>query len=181
MEKLPVYKTEGIILKSADLGQLDRLLTIYTRGFGKILARAISVRKKEAKLKGLLEPFTYANFLLAKSRTIDIVTDVEAIDSFSYLHKNLESLAYAYYFAELIDKLCIAPERDENLWALLKRAMEVLNVLDSSSPQMRGGVGWGDENKTAPPPAPPQLRRGGQNLNKIRILFEWIKNRYSCL
>ncbi|MBU1102833.1 DNA repair protein RecO [Patescibacteria group bacterium] len=127
MNKLPIYKTEGIILKSADLGQLDRLLTIYTAGYGKILARAISVRKKESKLRGYLEPFTHAKFLLAKSRTIDIVTDVEAIDSFSYLHKNLESLAYAYYFSELVDKLVVAPERDIKIWALLKRAMGVLN------------------------------------------------------
>ncbi|MBU2264709.1 recombination protein O N-terminal domain-containing protein, partial [Patescibacteria group bacterium] len=50
VNKLPVYKTEGIILKSADWGDLDRLLTIYTRGYGKIQARAISARKRDSKL-----------------------------------------------------------------------------------------------------------------------------------
>lgn len=132
-----VYKTEGIILKSADLGQLDRLLTIYTLGYGKILARAISVRKKEAKLKGLLEPFTYAKFLLAKSKTIDIVTDVEPLDNFLFLHSNLESLTYAYYFSELIDKLVAAPERDENLWRLILRALEVLNQKRDDLPKIK--------------------------------------------
>ena len=127
MNKLPVFKTEGIILKTADLGELDRLLVIYTKGYGKILVRAISVRKKESKLKGLIQNFTRANFLLAKSKTINIVTDVELIDSFNFLHGSLRSLAYAFYFSELIDKLIVGPENDPNVWRLVSRVFEVLN------------------------------------------------------
>jgi DNA repair protein RecO (recombination protein O) len=137
MQRISVYKTEGIILATADLGELDRLLTIYTRGYGKILARAISARKKESKLKGLLESFSRANFLLAKSKTIDIVTDVETIEGYRYLHGNLESLAYAFYFAELVDKLVIGQERDENLWRLIARAFEVLNQKRTDLPKIK--------------------------------------------
>jgi DNA repair protein RecO (recombination protein O) len=137
MNKLPVYKTEGIILKAADLGELDRLLTVYTRGYGKILARAISARKRESKLRGLLEPFTCGNFLLAKSKTIDIMTDVETIDNYSFLHNNLENLSYAFYFAELTDRLIPAPERDENIWRLIGRVFEVLNQEGGDLPKIR--------------------------------------------
>ena len=127
MNKVSIYKTEGLIIKSADLGELDRLLTIYTRGYGKIPARTISVRKKESKLKGLIEPFSRANFMLAKSKTIDIVTDVWPINDYFYLRQNLKNLAHAFYFAELIDKLVVAPERDENLWRLIERVFAALN------------------------------------------------------
>jgi len=132
-----VYKTEGVILKSADLGQLDRLLTIYTRGYGKIMARAISARKRESKLRGYLEPFVYAKFLLAKSRTIDILTDIEPLDNFSQLRQNLESLAYAYYFSELVDKLIPAPERDEKVWALVSRVYQVLDQKRTDLPKIK--------------------------------------------
>ena len=125
--KVSIYKTEGIIIKAADLGELDRLLFVYTRGYGKISVRAISARKKESKLRGLLEPFTRGQFVLAKSKTIDIITDFEVADSFSHLHKNLENLAYAYYFAELIDKLITHAEADEDVWRLVARVFEVLN------------------------------------------------------
>ena len=162
MEKIPIYKTEGIIIKSADLGDLDRLITVYSRSQGKILTRAISARKKESKLRGYLEPFTYSNFLLAKSRTIDIITDIEPIDNFSQLHGNLESLAYAFYFAELIDKLVVAPERDDKIWALLKRAMEVLNGKQNSpQPSFKKE---GDSSLSQ--------REVGRDLVKIRVLFE---------
>lgn len=137
MNKIPVYNTQGIILKATDLGQLDRLLSIYSRSYGKISVRAISARKKESKLRGYLEPFAYANFLLAKSKTIEILTDVEPLDNFSYLHKNLESLAYAYYFSELIDKLVVAPERDDNLWRLILRVFQVLNQKQTDLPKIK--------------------------------------------
>lgn len=138
MNKAPIYKAEGIIIKAADWGDLDRLLTVYTRGYGKITARAISARKKESKLRGLLEPFTCGQFLLAKSKTIDIVTDFEVVNSFSYLHKNLENLVYAYYFAELVDKLIMFPEGDENVWRLVARVFEVLNHPTPALPLVKG-------------------------------------------
>ncbi|KKT26517.1 MAG: repair protein RecO protein [Parcubacteria group bacterium GW2011_GWA2_43_9b] len=145
-----VCKTEGIILKSADWGDLDRLLTVYTRGYGKIQTRAISARKKESKLNGLLQSFTRGQFLLAKSKTIDIVTDLEVADSYFYLHSHLVNLGYAYYFSELIDKLIPSPERDDNVWRLVSRVFEVLN-----SPQ------------------PPLKLRGGEGeLSQIKIAFE---------
>lgn len=156
--KVSIYKTEGIIIKAVDLGELDRLLFVYTRGYGKISLRAISARKKESKLRGLLEPFTRGQFVLAKSKTIDIVTDFEVADSFSYLHKNLESLAYAYYFAELIDKLITSPEGDEDVWRLVARVFEVLNDPPKALcvASTKGG----------------EVCVQGKNLAQIKILFE---------
>ncbi len=125
--EIPVYKTQGIILRKADLSDIDRLLTVYTKNFGKILVRAKGVGKKESKLKAFLEPFNLGDFLLAKSKTIDVLTGAECIREFINLRSNLESLAMAFYFSELVDKLIPAPERDDKIWALIFWAMEVLN------------------------------------------------------
>lgn len=114
-----IYKTEGIILKRTDLGEADRSFIIYTREYGKIQARARSVRKQESKLKGFLEPLTHSVFALAKSRTVDIITDIEPINIFPRLRANLESLNKACYVASLADKLIVGPEQDEALWQLL--------------------------------------------------------------
>ncbi len=125
--EIQVYKTQGIIIKTAELSGTDRLLTVYTKERGKILVRAKGVGKKESKLKSLLEPFNFCEFMLARSRTIDVLAGVYPIKEFNYLHNNLESLAYAFYFAELTDKIVTEPENDVNLWRLILRAFEVLN------------------------------------------------------
>jgi len=133
MEKVPVYKTYGIILKKADLGQTDRLLTIYTEKFGKILVRAKGVGKKESKLKSLIEPFNIYEFMLAKSKTIDVLANSWPQKEFVNLRVNFETLMLAIYFCELIDKLIPAPERDPNIWTLVTKAMEALNEINLKS------------------------------------------------
>jgi DNA repair protein RecO (recombination protein O) len=132
-----VFKTEGIILKTVPFGELDLLLTIYSKEYGKIQARAISARKRESKLKGYLQPFCHAKFMLAKSKTIDIVTEVQAIDNFLLLHSSLKSLAYAFYFAEIIDRTVFGQEKDERLWSLILRAFEVLDQKKTDLPKVR--------------------------------------------
>lgn len=127
MEKNPVYKTQGIILKKNDLGEQDRLLTIYTKNYGKILVRAKGISKRESKLKSLIEPFNLCEFMLVQSKAIDVLAGVYPINEVTYLRNNLELLACAFYFAELIDKLVVAPEPDQNLWRLVLRAFEVLD------------------------------------------------------
>lgn len=164
MNKLPIYKTEGIILKAADWGDLDRLLTIYTSGYGKIQARAISARRKGSKLNGLLQNFIFGQFLLAKSKTVDIITDLEVINNYQYLHGHLENLAHAFYFSELIDKLIPAPERDDDVWRLVARAFEVLD----------NPILTGVKNSDLTPTLSLSKERGQKRINfeQIKILFE---------
>jgi len=119
MAKDAIYKTKGIIIKKADLGEVDRLFTIYTQNYGKLHLRAKSVRKNESKLKGFLELFTYGEFFIARSKTIDIITDVNPLDVFPSLHVSLASLGQAYYASEILDKLISGQERDELLWHLI--------------------------------------------------------------
>ena len=122
-----IIKTQGIIIKKRDLTGADRLLTVYTKDFGKIILKARGVKKNQAKLKGHLELFVWANLLVAKSKNIDIITNAETLDNFSYLKKNISHLILAYYFSELIDKLIVAPEPDPNIWNLFLSSFCYLN------------------------------------------------------
>ncbi len=122
-----VYKTHGIILKKTDLNDTDRLLTIYTEKFGKILVRAKGIGRKESKLKSLIEPFNIYEFSLAKSKSIDVLAGSWPIKEFIYLRQNLENLSLAIYFSELVDKLVIEPERDDKIWTFLVRAFGYLD------------------------------------------------------
>lgn len=122
-----LYKTQGIIIKRTNIGEFDRLLTVYTKDFGKILLRGKSIRKNQAKLKGHLELFLYTHLMIAPARGFDIVTGAETMEKFSFLHQNLISLSSAYYLSELIDKLIIGPEKDENIWQMFLSSFQELN------------------------------------------------------
>ncbi len=122
-----MYKTEGIIIKTANLGEFDRLITVYTRDFGKLILKGKAVRKNQAKLRAHLDLFLHSYLMLAPARGYDIIAGAETIQRFVYLQSDLERLTVAYYLSELFDRLVPAPEKDENLWQLLKAGFNNLN------------------------------------------------------
>ena len=113
------YKTRGLIIKRRNLGELDRLITVYTENYGKLLLRARSVRKSESKLKGHLELFLCSDLIIAQGKSLDIITGAETIESFPKLREDLSSLSAIHYISMITDKLIAGSEKDESIYCLL--------------------------------------------------------------
>jgi DNA repair protein RecO (recombination protein O) len=112
MSRERVYRAEAVILKRIDIGEADRLLTIYTPAHGKLRVTAKGVRKTLSRKSGHVELFTHGHLMLARGRTFDIVTQAEMIEPFLGLRADLNRTAHAYYVAELVDQF--AEEALEN-------------------------------------------------------------------
>lgn len=126
MPGLRVYQTEAIIIKRINLGEADRILTLYTPSLGKIKAVAKGVRRPQSKLGGHVELLTYSRLMLAKGRNLDIITQAQTINNFLPLKEDLERTASGLYIAELVD--AFTPERaeDEELFYLLLDTLQHL-------------------------------------------------------
>jgi DNA repair protein RecO (recombination protein O) len=125
-----MIKTEAIILKKADLGEVDQLLTIYSKEFGKIQVLAKGTKKLESKLRCHLESFSYSHLILIEGKSFRIVKDAILMDQFLPMRKNLEKIKIIYQIAKLIDELIVGEEKDEEIWNLLISAFrdKELNV-----------------------------------------------------
>jgi DNA repair protein RecO (recombination protein O) len=87
-----VYRTEGIVLRRQNLGEADRLTTVYTLNYGKLRLVAKGVRRLRSRKAGHLEPFTRVALLIARGRELDIITQAEAIQDFLVFRDDLEQL-----------------------------------------------------------------------------------------
>ncbi len=125
-----LYKSEALIIRRSDLGEADKILTIFTPHFGKLRVVAKGVRKVTSRLAGHVELFTRSQMLLAKARNLDIVTQSETVDSYRGLHDDLDRVAHAYYAAELLDAL--TPDELEN-YAVYKLMQEGFSLLAGDS------------------------------------------------
>jgi DNA repair protein RecO (recombination protein O) len=96
------YKTTGINLKSAPLGEADRIVTILTREFGLVRAVASGARKPKSKLGGRGELFVVNHLMLSRGRSLDKIAQAETIESYPALSRNLAKLTVAQYWAEMI-------------------------------------------------------------------------------
>ncbi len=122
------YTTEAIVLSRFDLGEADRVLTLITPGVGKLKAIAKGVRRPTSRLGGSLEPFAELTVALARGRTFDVVTQVSVGHAWLHLRDSLEGAATAWYLAELADRSLEERHAAEPLYALLRRAYELLDV-----------------------------------------------------
>ncbi len=107
---MPNYTATGLVLHRVTLGETDRILTLYTREHGKLSAVAKGARSAKSRFGGVSELFTYSRFLLATGKSLDLVTQAEIADSFPPLRNDLDLLARATYFCELLDRFTL--ERD---------------------------------------------------------------------
>lgn len=122
-----LYKTKGIIIKRVDVSEADRILTIYTPGFGKIRVLAKGIRKVLSKLGGHLELFNLVDLGLYQGKGLDRVTSSSVIENFSNLRTNLRKTSLAYYIAELLDKFTSEKQKDVKIFRLLKEILTALN------------------------------------------------------
>jgi len=121
------YKVEGIVLKRINYGEADRILTIYTKRYGKIRGIAKGVRKLTSRKAGSLELFNNVVLFLVKGKNLDIITEAQTIDLFRSWRKNLLRVGVAYYFCELTDKLTPDEQPNQEVFNLLKTSLSQLS------------------------------------------------------
>jgi len=125
-----VYKEEGIVLQRREVGEADRILTVLTKSLGTLKVLAKGVKRPKSKKRGALEVFTHIKFSAVKLNGIDLMTEVEALESFSSFRKDIKKIALAYFFCEVVLKLTHPEEKNVQLFLLL---LENLKKLRSES------------------------------------------------
>ncbi|CAN5315367.1 DNA repair protein RecO [soil metagenome] len=128
-----VYKTEGIVLRSMNLGEVDRVLTILTPWLGKLRVIAKGVRRTRSRIGGALEPFSDVQLVLAVGRTWDVVTSSSLEDPHLGLRNDLHSTAAAWYVVELADRFCEGTADSHEAFRLLTQALSALDAGSSVS------------------------------------------------
>ncbi|NLV91917.1 MAG: DNA repair protein RecO [Firmicutes bacterium] len=105
-----LYRTEGIVLRTKDLGDADKILTIFTADAGKVAVVSKGCRRVRNRLIGVSAPFVHLRALIFKGKSLDTLSQGEILHSFIDLREDLLKMAYASYLAEVVDQL--TAERD---------------------------------------------------------------------
>ncbi len=127
------YKTPGIILKRFDYQETDRVLTIYSKYYGKITCLAKGVRRVTSRKRGNIEPFTLANLFLLSRRGFDILTEADAVTSYPDISKQLKKTFWGWEMCELVDQLTPYEQENQQVFDLLKNYLKKLEKEKESS------------------------------------------------
>jgi DNA repair protein RecO (recombination protein O) len=122
-------KTLAFVLGARDYRDTSILGSFYTREYGKIRGIVKGVRDARARFGSTLEPFSLNEILFYKRRRgaeLQLVTQVDLVDLFLPVREDLEKLAYASYFAELVDELVEPEDPNPEIFDLLRDALVFL-------------------------------------------------------
>jgi DNA repair protein RecO (recombination protein O) len=156
-----LYRDDGVVLRTIRLGEADRIVTVVTRGHGKIRAVVKGVRRTTSKFGGRMEPLSHVAMLCWQGRELDIVNQAEVLDAFRPVREDLSRVAKAYTMVEVVDQLALEHHVNPRLYETLVRALRVLQdddvpmlvpafflkllALEGSAPVLDGCVSCGAE------------------------------------
>jgi len=122
------YSSEGFVIARKKFSEGDRILILFTKEFGKTPLIAKGVRKLTSKKRGGIEIFNKIKFSAAKSHGIDVLTEVEVLNSYESIRNDLRKTGLAYYFCEVIGRVTSDNEKHDNIYEILDSYFSKISI-----------------------------------------------------
>ena len=113
-------KTNGIVLRTVDYLESDRIVILLTEDMGKITGIAKGARKSRVRFANVLEPFTCLSIILSqkKGSRMAFIEEATSIHHYPAIRADLEKTLTASYFMELIDQFLWEEKPSVNIFHL---------------------------------------------------------------
>lgn len=123
---MSLYKTEGVVLRTRNLGEADKIITLFTEERGKVEAVAKGARRPRSRLLGPTQLFTQGRYLLFQRKSLDTMSQGDIVRSFRPLREDLRRMAHASYVSELVDRTTELNDPHPRLFFVLLATMDRL-------------------------------------------------------
>ncbi|MFS0635842.1 DNA repair protein RecO [Mesobacillus foraminis] len=120
-------KCEGIVIRTTDYAETNKIVTLYTREWGKVGVMARGAKKPNSRLTAITQPFTYGHFLIQRGRGLGTLQQGEMISSMRSIREDIFLTAYASYIIELLDKGTEEKKPNPYLFELLFQTLQYMN------------------------------------------------------
>ncbi|WP_417849883.1 DNA repair protein RecO [Thalassoglobus sp.] len=121
-------KTDAIVIRQADFSESSRVLTLFTRDFGKISCLAKGAKRLKSAFEGSLDLLSECRVVFIHKATsgLDLLTEAQLIKRFKPSPKSLVHLYGGYYIAELLNSLTEEGDPHDELYEAATAALAVL-------------------------------------------------------
>lgn len=117
----------GIVLRAVDYKDSDKIITLFTVEKGIITAGAKGVKKAGAKLKFAVEPFCFAEYVLAKKSNRYTVISAQYLDAFYNLRTDLKKYYVSGALGEVVQAALKEGDADADMFSVFMDAVKNVN------------------------------------------------------
>ncbi len=120
------FTTQGLVIKELNVGENDRLITIFTKEYGILKAYATGVKSIKSKRSAGCSLLTYSAFTINRKGENYRITEAEPISSFFTLGLDIEILSLCQYFCELCSVFVERMNPNEEFLRLILNSLHFL-------------------------------------------------------
>jgi DNA repair protein RecO (recombination protein O) len=123
-------ETAAIVLDSREHGESDKIITLYTRDYGRITGIAKGASKSKKRFLNKLELFSYLSLSYIENRrsTLAFIADAELHSSFIEIRLKIDRYNAATFIRETLLTATTDGEGDPDIFSLLHWALQSLNT-----------------------------------------------------
>ena len=131
---MPLFTTNAIVIRSLHYGESDKIVTFFTRDFGKLKAIVKGARRSRKRFQNALDLFSHLRLIFFDREEMGLARgqNGDILDSFPRIREDLKKIFYGNYFLELVNEM--AGEREPNQ-AAFELLFLFLSDLEAGEPQ----------------------------------------------
>ena len=122
-----IYHTQGFVLSSRNVGEANKILTVFTRELGLIRATVQGIRLNKSKLKFSIQDLSFATIDFVKGKEVWRITSAKSITSFPLARANNDSLVLIMRISSLLERFCGPEISNEKIFDELIQALYILD------------------------------------------------------
>ena len=121
------FSVEAVVLRTDDFGDANRVVTLFTKEFGKLETNAYGCRRARSPLSGALQMFNHISAQIAHGVKVDTIREADIIHFYDALTNDLERLAYASLLFEIVNRMTLPRQQELETFDLLRKSLPVLS------------------------------------------------------
>lgn len=125
------FKTTAITLKTFDLGEADRILSLFSKEHGIIKAVAKGVKKANSKFGGSLDLLNVNELVIRHGRNLGTIVQCDSYKNFPLLRLDYDRLIYSLFLGELILLFSNEGEPVQEVFDLLLYTLDIMQYSES--------------------------------------------------
>ena len=119
-------KTKGLVIRKRDIGEADRIITVFSENFGKIDLLVKGIRKSKKRDQSSVDLLTLSNFTFYKKGDSYILNNIDSIDFFYDLKMDIEKLEITSYILSIVNEIVLPGERKKEFFLRLKKGLNFI-------------------------------------------------------
>lgn len=121
-------KEKGLILRTTDYKDADKLASIFSFENGKSTIKFVGVKKDKAKFKAICQPFVFAEFLLAPKGNNKTVVSATILDNFSNILNNYNKMICGYIVLDILNTILPKEKTEQDLFLISISSLKNIEV-----------------------------------------------------